>query len=130
MRVPSDQIGGRLSEFPGKGSISFVEIVLLTEAMAMKQFDHYCKTLRCKMSKEACLGRQLLAFKTQNYRIDAQTVLASQGFYPECYACVRGRSLAHSCGINIRLLRRQMTSLRARVEESPWIGYCIHRQFR
>jgi hypothetical protein len=28
------------------------------------------------------------------------------------------------------LLRRQMASLRARVEESPWIGYCIHRHFR
>ena len=111
-------------------SISFIEIVLLTEVMAMKQFDHYCKTLRCKMSKEACLGRQLLAFKTQNYRIDAHAVLADQGFYPECYACVRGRRLAHSCGINISLLRRQVANLRTRVEESPWIGYCIRRRFR
>lgn len=105
-------------------------MLLVTEAMAMKQFDHYCKTLRCKMSKEACLGRQLLAFKTQDYRIDAHTVLASQGFYPECYSCVRGRRLAHSCGINIGLLRRQMADLRARVEQSPWIAYCMQRRAR
>jgi hypothetical protein len=38
--------------------------------------------------------------------------------------------LAQSCGINIGLLRRQMADLRARVEESPWIGYCIYRRFR
>jgi hypothetical protein len=82
------------------------------------------------MSKEACLGRQLLAFKTRDYRIDAHTVLANQGFYPECYNCARGRNLAHSCGINIGLLRRQMADLRARVEESPWIGYCIYRRIR
>ena len=96
----------------------------------MKPLDHYCKTLRCKMSKEACLGRQLLAFKTKDYRIDAHTVLESQGFYPECHSCVRGRRLAHSCGINISLLRRQLVNLRSRVEESPWITYCIRRRFR
>ena len=103
-------------------------IGVLTKGMTMKQLDHYCKTLRCKMSREACLGRQLLAFKSRDYRIDAHTVLASQGFYPECYACVRGRSLARSCGINIRSLRKQVANLRARVEESPWITYCIHRR--
>ena len=112
------------------GSNLFLEILLLMEAIAMKQFDHYCETLRCKMSKEACVGRQLLAFKTKNHRIDAHTVLESRGFYHECYACVRGRRLAHSCGINIGLLRRQMADLRARVEESPWIGYCIYRRLR
>ena len=105
-------------------------LTLLREEIAMKQFDHYCETLRCKMSKEACLGRQLLAFKTKNHRIDAHTVLESRGFYPECYACARGRRLAHSCGIDIDLLRSQIIDLRARVEESPWIGYCIYRRFR
>ena len=76
--MQSNQIGGRC----------WNEILLLMEAIAMKQFDHYCETLRCKMSKEACLGRQLLAFKTKNHRIDAHTVLESRGFYPECYTCV------------------------------------------
>ena len=81
----------------------------------MKQFDHYCETLRCKMSKEACLGSPVACLQDRDYRIDAHTVLANHGFYPECYTCVRGRRLARSCGISIGLLRRQMADLRARV---------------
>ena len=94
----------------------------------MKSFDYFCTTLRCKMSKEICIGRQLFSLKAQDYRVDADKSLASRGFYPECYACVRGRRLAHLHGINIGLLRRQTAGLRARVEESPSITYCMHHR--
>ena len=98
--------------------------------IVMKQFDHYCKTLRCKMSKETCIGRQLLAVKRQEHRLDTDSVLVCQGFYPECHSCIRGRRLARRCGINIGVLRGQLVDLRAQIEESPRIRYCIRQRFR
>ncbi len=93
----------------------------------MRQFDYYCETLRCKMSKEACIGRQLLAIRPQSYFLNQGSFLVSQGFYPECYACIRGRHLARSCGVNIGALRKQILSLRKRIEESSRVGYSKRR---
>jgi hypothetical protein len=89
----------------------------------MKQLDHYCEALRCKMNKEGCIGRQLLAIKPHYYRLAADSFLVSQGFYPECFACIRGRRLARACGINIGALRKQIINLRRRIEESPRVGF-------
>jgi hypothetical protein len=93
----------------------------------VNKLDCYCRTLRCKMNKEACIGRQLLAVRPERYRLDANSFLESQGFYPECYRCIRGRRLAHSRRVNISLRRRQMLDRRTEIEESPWIGFCIRR---
>jgi hypothetical protein len=89
----------------------------------MKRFDHYCETLRCKMNKEACIGRQLIAIKPRYYRLSADSFLVSQGFYPECFACTRGRRLARTRGVNIGVLRKQIINLRHQIEESRWVGY-------
>jgi hypothetical protein len=96
----------------------------------MKTFEHYCKTLHCKMSNEPCIGRQLLAVKPHIYRLNTQSLLVSQGFYPECYSCDRGRRLATSLGINIRTLREQLIEMRRRIEESAQIFYGIHPRSR
>jgi hypothetical protein len=98
-----------------------------TEVMTMKRLDHYCETLRCKMNKEACIGRQLLAIKPHYHRLGADSLLVSEGFYPECYGCIRGRRLARACGINIGVLRKEIINLRHRIEESPWVGYSRRR---
>jgi len=91
----------------------------------MKHFEHYCKTLQCKMSKQPCIGRQLLAVKPHTYRLNTQSLLVSQGFYPECHTCARGRRLATSLGINITGLRQQLNKMRRRIEESARLGYII-----
>lgn len=96
----------------------------------MKPFKYYCKTLQCKMSKESCIGRQLLAVKPHTYRLNKQSLLVSQGFYPECYACVRGRRLATSLGISITVLRRQLSAMRRGIEESARVGYFIRSRGR
>ena len=98
--------------------------------MRTKMFDYYCETLRCRMNKYSCIGRQLLAVKPERHRIAAHVVLESTGFYPECYGCPRGRHLAKSCGIPIGPMRRQLAELRSRVEESPWVEYRVYRGFR
>jgi hypothetical protein len=96
----------------------------------MKHFEHYCKTLQCKMSKEPCIGRQLLAVKPHTYRLNTQSLLVSQGFYPECHTCARGQRLATSLGINITGLRRQLSEMRRRIEESARVGFSIRARRR
>lgn len=96
----------------------------------MKTFEHYCKTLHCKMSSEPCIGRQLLAVKAQTYRLNLRTLLLSQGFYPECYSCRRGRRLAASLGIDVPALRKQMIEMRRRIEESERIFYSLRSRSR
>jgi hypothetical protein len=95
----------------------------------MKTFEHYCKTLHCKMSNEPCIGRQLLAVKPHTYRLKTQSLLVGQGFYPECYFCERGRRLATFLGINIVELRDQVSEMRLRIAESAQI-YSIHSRGR
>ena len=133
--------GYRISEWAGpsrsgdaragnsEGASPGREMKLGTE-MRTKALDYYCERLRCRMNKYSCIGRQLLAVKPERYRIAANAVLESRGFYPECYACTRGRCLAESCGIHVVSMRRQLAKLRLGVEQSPWVEYRLCRSSR
>lgn len=77
------------------------------------------------MSKDPCIGRQLLAVKPHIYRLNTRSLLVSEGFYAECHACARGQQLAGSLGINIAALREQLNKMRRRIEESARVGYTI-----
>jgi len=94
------------------------------------KLDYYCERLRCKMNKYACIGRQLLAAKPRRYQINAHAVLESQGFYPECYSCTRGKRLAQFCGIEVHSMRKQIGDLRREAEQSPWVGFRLRRSVR
>jgi len=87
--------------------------------------SHQSRSVGCKMAKEACVGRQLLAISPQQYRLSADAFLLSDGFYPECCACARGRRLARFFGINPAVLRRHTATLRERIEQSSLIGFSI-----
>jgi hypothetical protein len=93
--------------------------------MGMKHFEPYCRTLKCRVSKNPCTGRPLLAAKPHIYRLNTQPLLVSEGFYPECHACACGQQLVHSLGMNIAALREQLNKMRCRIEESARIGYTV-----
>ena len=93
--------------------------------------NYYCPKLRCKMSQESCIARQLLAIRPLRYRLNAYTLLANNGFYPECHSCSRGRKMVRLSGLDIMELRKQMVTARRRIEESGLLGrYTIRRRRR
>jgi hypothetical protein len=84
--------------------------------------DHYCATFCCKMSRDACIRRQALAIRQTSYRLNSEVKLVNGGFYPECYNCPTGRSVARSRGANIEKMRKQRRCLRTKIGYSNFVG--------
>jgi hypothetical protein len=84
--------------------------------------NYYCAKLRCKMDRESCIARQLLAIRPLRYRLNAHTLLVNSGFYPECYSCSKGRKMVRLSGLDLIELREQMVAARSQIEESGLLG--------
>ena len=92
--------------------------------------NYYCPKLRCKMSQESCIARQLLAIRPLRYRLNAYTLLVNNGFYSECYSCSRGRKLVRLGGLDIMKLRKPLAAVRKQIEESGLLGKYVVRRRR